>query len=94
MTIQLESVKEFLRVDGTFEDDVILSLINAAVVELEKSGVSKRTTAHEDFPLYELTVKAIVSQNYEGRGVLGDNKSIIQSLILKLKDFPTVDSNE
>jgi len=86
----LDDVKDFLRVDGTFEDSVIHSFISAAKAELKASGVSERTTAHEDYPLYELAVKAIVSQNYDGRGVLGDNESIIHSLVLKLKDFPVV----
>ncbi|MFB4471773.1 head-tail connector protein [Oceanobacillus caeni] len=94
MTVSLEEVKKFIRVDGTFEDDVIHSLISAAITELRLSGVSERTTAHEDYPLYELAVKAIVSQNYEGRGVIDDNKSIINSLVLKLKDYPAVSSNE
>jgi uncharacterized phage protein (predicted DNA packaging) len=94
MSITLEEVKKFIRVDGSFEDDVIQSLVDAAVSELRASGVSERAEAQEDYPLYELAVKAIVSQNYEGRGVLGDNKSIIQSLILKLKDYPAVNKDE
>lgn len=89
----LERVKEFIRVDGTYEDDVINSLILAAIVELEKSGVSRRSESNDDYPLYELAIKAIVSQNYEGRGIV-EGENIIQSLILKLKDYPAVSDNE
>lgn len=90
-----EEVKQFIRVDGTFEDEyVILPLISAAITELKISGVLPRTKDDEDYPLYTLAIKAIVSQNYDGRGVLGDNKSIIQTLILKLKDYPVVNKDE
>jgi hypothetical protein len=34
--IDLETLKKYLRVDGSFEDDLLLLLLRAAVVEIEK----------------------------------------------------------
>lgn len=65
----LNDVKEFLRVDGTYEDGVILSLIEAAKAELTLSGVIERKSGDPDYPLYELAIKVLVTQNYEDRGL-------------------------
>lgn len=86
----LNDVKEFLRVDGTYEDGVVLSLIEAAKVELTLSGVVERKKSDPDYSLYELAVKVIVTQNYEDRGLEKRDNRVLESLILKLKSFSSV----
>ena len=90
MSLMLQDVKEFLRVDGTYEDSVINSLIEAAKAELRISGVVERLTSDPDYPLYELAVKVIVTQNYEDRGLEKRDNRVLESLILKLKSYPIV----
>lgn len=87
MTLELSDVKKFLRVDGSYEDSVIDSLIKSAVVELKLSGVKERKAESNEFPLYETAVKIIVSRDYEDRGFSDRDMRIIDSIILKLKDF-------
>lgn len=87
MTPDLEDVKEFLRVDGAYENGVIESLIRSAKVELKKSGVKERPPDHEDYPLYETAVKITVARDYEDRGFSDRDMRIIDNIILKLKDF-------
>lgn len=86
----LNDVKEFLRVDGTYEDGVILSLIEAAKAELTLSGVVERKKEDADYPLYELAIKVIVTQNYEDRGLEKRDNRVLETLILKLKNFSVV----
>lgn len=92
MALTLESVKAFLRIDGTYEDGVINSLLDAAEAELQSSGVRQRDPAERDFPLYEKAVKFIVERDYDGRvqSPTEANRSdkVIQSLILKLREYP------
>lgn len=90
MSLMLNDVKEFLRVDGAYEDSVILSLIEAAKAELTLSGVVERKIEEPDYSLYELAIKVIVTQNYEDRGLEKRNNRVLESLILKLKSFPVV----
>lgn len=90
MSLALNDVKEFLRVDGTYDDSVIESLIEAAKAELTMSGVIERAYGAPDYPLYELAVKVIVTQNYEDRGLEKRDNRVLESLILKLKSYPIV----
>lgn len=90
MSLAITDMKEFLRVDGTYDDSVIESLIEAAKVELTLSGVIERTYGSPDYPLYELAVKVIVTQNYEDRGLEKRDNRVLESLILKLKSYPIV----
>lgn len=92
--ITLEEVKGFLRVDGDHEDGVIDSLIKAAKTELKLSGVSPRNENDPDFPLYELAVKVLVTQNYENRGIEKVDNRVLETMILKLKDFSVGESHE
>lgn len=66
MTISLESVKHYCRIDGDEEDDLLLSLIDAAKAYLESAGVSE---PEEDDPRYLLAVKAMVLHFYDYRGL-------------------------
>ena len=90
MSLALSDMKEFLRVDGTYDDSVIESLIEAAKAELAMSGVVERPYGTPGYPLYELAVKVIVTQNYEDRGLEKRDNRVIESLILKLKSYPIV----
>lgn len=87
MSINLDKAKTWLRVDGTYEDDLIKDLIKEAVSELESSGVKERAEADGDYPLYSKAIKYIVIRDYEARGVEEIEDKVLQSFILKLKDW-------
>ncbi|HEQ3553585.1 head-tail connector protein [Bacillus subtilis] len=84
MVVELKEMKEWLRVDGDEEDNLVSSLISAAVKHLEKSGV--KDTENE---LYKLAVKMLVDEWYQNRGASGEGKNklsySVQSMILQLK---------
>lgn len=63
-SVELESVKEYLLVDGSLQDDVIKDLILAAEQELNFSGVPSSQIGK---PLYNLAIKIMVARNFEDR---------------------------
>lgn len=66
MAVTLEAVKGYCRIDGGFEDELVLSLIDAAKAYLENAGVPE---PEDDLAIYDLTVKALVLEFYEHRGL-------------------------
>lgn len=66
MTIDLDDVKTYCRIDGTEEDALILSFIDAAKGYLDGAGVPK---PEADDPRYLLCVKAMVLEFYDHRGM-------------------------
>jgi len=94
--MELQEVKEYLRVDSADDDNLIGLLITAADQYLKKSGCDEST----DPELYGLAQKLLISHWYENRGVVlvgTVSKSFefsLQSLILSLKKYPAVDGGE
>ncbi|MEC0752119.1 head-tail connector protein [Bacillus haynesii] len=84
MAIELDEMKEYLRVDGDEENALISSLIDAAEKYMKNSG-AKDT----DNELYNLAIKMLVTGWYEDRGSMSDGKNklaySLQSIILQLK---------
>lgn len=66
MTIDLDDVKTYCRIDGTEEDALILSFIGAAKGYLDGAGVPE---PEADDPRYLLCVKAMVLEFYDHRGM-------------------------
>ena len=66
MTIDLDDVKTYCRIDGTEEDALILSFICAAKGYLDGAGVPE---PEADDPRYLLCVKAMVLEFYDHRGM-------------------------
>lgn len=66
MTIDLDDVKTYCRIDGTEEDALILSFIDAAKGYLDGAGVPE---PEADDPRYLLCVKAMVLEFYDHRGM-------------------------
>lgn len=66
MTIDLDDVKTYCRIDGTEEDALILSFIDAAKGYLDGAGVPE---PEDDDPRYLLCVKAMVLEFYDHRGM-------------------------
>lgn len=66
MTIDLDDVKTYCRIDGTEEDALILSFIAAAKGYLDGAGVPE---PEADDPRYLLCVKAMVLEFYDHRGM-------------------------
>ena len=89
----LEEVKPYLRVDGDYDDDVIVPLIKAAQASLVGSGVKKpnEDTDEDSKELYGLAMKMLVSHWYENREqeIGGRTQHVItlgvQTIILQLK---------
>lgn len=81
MINQLDSVKDYLRIQDDEEDAQVYSLILAAKNYLKNAGVEER----ENDELYNLVIKMIVSSMYENRS--SGNPSFclsLQSLIIQL----------
>lgn len=81
MSSQLDSVKDYLRIEDNDEDIQILSLIQAAKIYLENAGVQER----KNDELYNLVIKMLVSSMYENKS--SGNPSFclsLQSLITQL----------
>lgn len=66
MNIPLEEVKLYCRIDGDLEDDLLRSLLQAAKDYLTGAGIDEPAG---DVPLYGLTVKALVLDYYDRRGL-------------------------
>lgn len=81
MKSNLDSVKDYLRIEDNDEDVQILSLIQASKLYLKNAGVPER----EDDELYNLVIKMLVSSMYENKS--SGNPSFclsLQSLITQL----------
>ena len=66
MYIDLDAVKSYCRIDGEVEDELLLSLIDAAKSYLDGSGIPE---PEADNPRYLLCVKAMVLEFYDHRGM-------------------------
>ncbi|MEK5498588.1 head-tail connector protein [Bacillus sp. FSL M8-0077] len=85
MSIDLEKVKHFLRVDGDEDDVLIEELIASAAEYLENAGVKE---AYKQSALYGLAVKLLVQEWFDNRGVNPVSHKLyfsLQSIILQLK---------
>ncbi|MDV2683806.1 head-tail connector protein [Alkalihalophilus lindianensis] len=89
----LPFVKSHLRIDGTFEDEFLKSLIGSAVEETKDMGVP---ISLSDEYRYKLLIGMFVSHWYENRGQVQDGSHAttkdlpygIQSLVLKMRVIP------
>lgn len=81
MTIDLDDVKNYCRIDGTEEDALILSFIDAAKGYLDGAGVPE---PEADDPRYLLCVKAMVLEFYDHRGM---TESVTPSAIPGLQNM-------
>lgn len=81
MTIDLDDVKTYCRIDGTEEDALILSFIAAAKGYLDGAGVPE---PEADDPRYLLCVKAMVLEFYDHRGM---TESVTPSAIPGLQNM-------
>jgi len=82
---ELAIVKDFLRIDGSEDDNILTLLIGAAEKDLRDSGVPVPTEKDER---YDLAIMLYVSLHYENRdpSTQIDKLNVAyQSLILKLK---------
>lgn len=82
----LEHVKEYLRIDGDHDDDIVGLLIDSAKEYMKNAGVEEQVN-----PLYKLAITMLVTHWYENRlqtpeGRTSDVLKLgLQSIILQLK---------
>lgn len=81
MYIDLDDVKTYCRIDGTEEDALVLSFIDAAKGYLDGAGVPE---PEADDPRYLLCVKAMVLEFYDHRGM---TESVTPSAIPGLQNM-------
>ena len=71
----LEEIKNYMRIDEDYEDNLINSLIEAANLYMLNAGV--KNTEND---LYKLAIKMLVLHWYENREVIGEAKKLAFSL--------------
>jgi len=92
----IESVKEYLRIDGSRDDKMLQLLIDSAKEYLDNSGVKE--DQHKASDQYKLAIIMLVTHWYENREqVTGSVPNAItlglQSIILQLKVADRYESN-
>ena len=68
----LTACKQFMRVDGTDDDELITSLMTAAKKYLDGAGIPEPAEAS---PLYTLAVHSLTLHYYDHRDSVGDEAS-------------------
>lgn len=80
----IETIKEYLRIDGTEDDNLLGFLIDSAEEYLSGAGVKKTKLKK-----YELAVIMLVTHWFENREAVGKAQATVelglQSIILQLK---------
>lgn len=82
--MDIDDLKQYLRIDSDYDDVLIDSLLIAAEEYLSNNGITK----NYEKQLYKLAVKLLVSHWYENREVLGkgDNlKFSLNAILMQLK---------
>lgn len=85
--IDMDLLKEYLRIDGSEDDGILTLLVGAAKKDLTGSGVPEPIAGFED-ERYNLAVMLYVSLHYENRDPsikIEKLNTAYQSIILKLK---------
>ncbi|PWW37394.1 MULTISPECIES: head-tail connector protein [Paenibacillus] len=83
--LSLETLKKYLRIDGSEDDEILTLLVDVAKEYLNGAGVLE-----SDKALYRLAIMMHVALNYENRNPAIKIESInfsLQSIILQLKEW-------
>lgn len=83
MTVDLEAVKCYMKIDDDAEDPLILSLADSAESYLTSAGI--RPPPASDEGKYTLAVSALTLQYYEHRSDGGDLPPALDRLIAQLR---------
>lgn len=99
--ITLDSVKNYLRVDSTYDDSLIQSCISAAQAHLEAAIDDYDTIYAKDTgfaALADATEYAIITEMYNNRDARNDNRQslsyIVRAMITQLQNYPTTSTTE
>lgn len=82
----LNHVKEYLRIDGDHDDEIVGLLINSSKEYMKNAGV-----VEQDNALYKLAITMLVTHWYENRLQVTDGRTSdvlkmgLQTIILQLK---------
>lgn len=93
----LQDLKEYLRIDGNYEDSLLITLIESAKAYLNGAGVKLPTNFNsvdengiKKYPLHRLAVLSLASHYYENRQIASQYAQnevpfSVQTMILQLK---------
>lgn len=97
---QLTTLKKFLRIDGSEDDVVLTSLINAGKSHMRQAGViepvvddnapeDEKKAQEEDLDQYNLAIMLYVKREYDPHTGLELSRidQTIQGIILQLRDY-------
>ena len=79
----LEEIKNYMRIDEDYDDNLINSLIESANIYMVNAGVK-----NFENDLYKLAVKMLVLHWYENREVIGEARKLsfsLDNIITQLK---------
>lgn len=95
MAITLESVKAYLRVDGTYDDSLITQCIAAARAHMDGAVDNFETLYGNDekfTTLADQTMYTLITEMYTNRDARNDNRQslpyIVKSMITQLQNYP------
>lgn len=83
--MNIEDIKQYLRLDDDSDDLLLDGLIFAAKNYMSNAGVQEK---NEENDLYDLCIKLLVSHWYENREVTGTTNKLafsLESIIVQLK---------
>ena len=87
--MDLEEVKQYLKVDYEEEDDLISSLVGAAHKYLVNAGISKDSIDNNQ-ELYKLAMKLLIAHWYEKREITGKAEQLafsLSAILMQLRYF-------
>lgn len=76
--MELEEIKTYLKIDGDYEDMLLIDLQLMVECYLEEAGIKKNYSK----PTYKLCVLMLISHYYSNRGV------IVESTKYSMEDVP------
>lgn len=78
MNPEIEELKEYIRIDGNEEDDILSSFLKSAKQYLLNAGVKEDT----ENSLYKLAIKMLVCKWYENRNTIDPTSGNTQAFAL------------
>lgn len=85
--IDLDTAKNYLRVDNQADDTLITTLIEAATLQVEEATGYTSTSDSDEDPRIEIAILSLVAFYFENRGTQAGIPDYITRLLFHLKTY-------